>query len=158
MGIKMKIVIWVSIFIIGFLSGTIFGFIKGPIEFDNFDSQYKASLYAYENKWLKQGRVKDIQDSNEIMLNGELAKYGRHLDSNLFWLFKLTGPYTSDEKSIRHAVEYRINNPYQEPDMSKAGSWKEGVDINSEFIQGVIQGQKENQKQMEKVIKLYAPN
>lgn len=152
---NMRLLIYTSIFIVGFLSGTLFGFKRGPIEFDNFNSQYKASIVVYENEWLKQGRVKDVIDKNEIIVNGELAKYGYHLDSNLFWLIKITGAYESDDESIKHAVNYRLKNPYQEPDMASASSWREGVDMNSDFVQSVIQGQKDNQKQIQKVIDLY---
>jgi hypothetical protein len=155
---SMKPLICISIFIFGFLFGVMFGFNKGPEEFSNWDSGAKASIYASQNKLLKAGRVDEAITANEILLNAELARHGKHLDSQLFWLFKFTGPYSgTDKTAIERAVQYRLLNPYSEPDLSSPSNWARGVDINSEDIQTVIEQKKSDQKQMQKVIKLYAP-
>lgn len=152
----MKYVIYSVIFLIGFSSGTIFGFIRAPYEFGNYDSQFKASVLAYQNTWLKQGHIDRIIGSNEIELNGELAKYADHLDSNFFWIYKLLGIYEDSSKSaIKNAVNYRLNTPFEEPNLAESAAWKQPADMNDKFAQDVIAGQKRNQQQMQRVIELY---
>jgi hypothetical protein len=133
------------------------GFKKAPTEFLQWDSQFKASILAYENTSLKSGNVQRIIEANEINLNGELAQYGRHLDSNLFWLLNLTGNYDeTDDESIRHAVKYRNANPFIEPDLSKPSNYKPGIDMNDPFIMDIISGQIENRVFVNKVLALYS--
>jgi hypothetical protein len=155
----LKFFIYLLIFCSGFGIGTYFGFKKAPTEFLQWDSQFKASILAYENTSLKSGNIQRIIEANEINLNGELAMYGRHLGSSLFWLLKLTGNYNAtDDEPIKNAVKYRNANPFIEPDMSKPSNYKSGVDMNSPIIKEIISDQIENRGLRNKVLDLYSNN
>ena len=144
---------------VGFLAGTYFGFRQAPSEFVYWDSQFKASILAYEIQRLKAGKVDSTVAIKEIELDGQLAHFGRHLDSKYFWIMELVLSIpSSDEKAIRNASTYRRNNPHAGPDMSGPQSWKPGMDMNDPFIYQVIEGQKENKKLIQMVVDRYATN
>ena len=141
----------------GFLAGTYFGFRQAPNEFLYWDSQYRASLLAYELNRLKAGKIQAIKDIKEIELDGQLALFGRHLDSEYFWILELALPIpSSDEIAIRSASTYRKKNPHVGPDMSDLRGWKAGIDMTDPFVLQVIEGQKESRKFIQTVVEKYA--
>lgn len=156
----MRVILYsVLLLSVGFLAGTYFGFRQAPNEFIYWDSQFKASLLAYELKRLKAGKIDATVALKEIELDGQLAHFGRHLDSQYFWIMELVLSMPSaDEKAIKHASTYRKNNPHIGPDMSDPRSWKPGIDMNGPFIQQTIEGQKENTQLIQTVVERYANN
>jgi len=157
---KMKIrVALYSVLLIsaGFLAGIFFGFRQAPIEFINWDSQFKASLLAYEIQRLKAGKIDTAVALKEIELDGQLAQFGRHLDSKYFWLMELALSIPPNDKTaIRNASTYRKQNPHIGLDMSDPSNWKPGIDMNDPFVQETIEGQKENTKLIQMVVERYA--
>lgn len=144
---------------VGFISGTYFGFRYAPNEFFYWDSQYKASLLAYEIQQLKAGKLDATVAIKEIDLDAQLAWFGRHLESKYFWITALVQSLPpSDEKAIRNAATYRRNNPHTGPDMSDPRGWKPDTDLNDPFVQQVVEGQKENAKLIKMVVDRYANN
>ncbi len=138
---------------IGFCGGVYFGFYMAPHEYLLWNSQYKASILAFELRQLQNGNINTIIDSKEISLNGELGLHAEYLESKLNWLLPFRQPF--DRKHIQNAVDYRLTNPYTMPDMSKPSSWKEGVNMEDPFIQEVIEGHKILNEQVEQVLELY---
>lgn len=153
----MKFLSYIVTLLIGFLSGVYFGFHKAPSEFYNWDAQHRASILAHEIKWLKAGKIDRVVESKEIELDASLANYGRHLNSSYRWITEYVAGTPEDSESISHAVRYRLENEYEGPDMSSPSSWKNGADMNSDFIQEVIDGQKENKILIKQVLDSYAP-
>ena len=149
----MKVLISILIFIIGFASGTYFGFVKAPHEYQYWNSQYKASLLAFELEALKNGR--NLQPLKEIELNSELAYFGKYMESNFSWVFPYLTGIEFDPKSIKKAVEYRVNNPFHNPDLSSPDSWKKGMDMEDSFVIETIEGQIIHNSLVQKVINEY---
>ena len=152
----MKYLSYIVTLLIGFSFGVYFGFDKAPNEFRYWDAQYKASILAHEIKWLKAGSIDRVIESKEIELDGELANYGRHLNSQYSWIILNTIGHSDNSESVAHAVRYRQKNEYSGPDMSSPSNWKSGTDMNSDFVQDVIKGQEENNVLIKQVMDLYA--
>ena len=151
MRIALVVVLMAAAAAAGFLVGTR----VGVTSFVQADAKYKASIAAFQLRQIEQQRLEDLKTAKEIELNMHLADHGRYMDSNLKWLWP--GLQAEDDKAIASAVQYRTSHPFVEVDFSKAESWKESVDINSPFAQGVIAGQKENEAQLKKVVEAYRP-
>ena len=148
----------VFIVFLAFTVGLAFGFPVGTrvgvSEFMLADAQYKASILSAQIKAIKSGKVEPILTAMEVTLNGELAMHGEYMDSHLSWLWPELR--SKDDGAIRRAVAYRLANPYQSPDLSKPESWKPGIDMESEFVQQVIEGQRKQQRYLRKVLERYA--
>jgi len=149
-----KLIKYLSVLAIGVCACTYFGFYQAPAEFMYWDSQYKATSLVFEIKALK--IINFVIESNEIRLNRKLAIHSYYLDSKFSWMLPHNTKF--DKKYIKRVVEYRLSNPYADPDMSNPRSWKRGTNMNDKYIQVVIEGQKENNKRIDKVLKLYGSN
>lgn len=153
------ILLGVLLLSLGFVSGTYFGFRQAPNEFVYWDSQFQASILAYEIQRLKAGKIDSTVAVKEIELDGQLAQFGRHLESKYFWIAELARSMPpNDEKAIRNAATYRRKNPHTGPDMADPRSWKPGIEMNDPFIQQVVEGQKENTQLIQMVVDRYANN
>ena len=140
--------------VIGFCGGTYFGFYRAPTEFLYKTGQFNASILVSELKLLKAGKIEDVISMKEFYLNDELANHGYHLESKLSWLLPYN--YYIDDSHIQRAVDYRVSNLYTgEPDMSSPKSWQPGVDMKSQLVRDVIDAQKEKERLIAKVLKLY---
>ena len=153
---NIRIVTHLIVLITGLFIGFYFGFKKGPEEFLYWDAQYKASLLAFELEALKAGNIDGEIENKERSLNSELADHGRYLNSKYGWLFHHFTGREFDPKYIKKAVEYRLENPYTGEDLSDPKSWKPKTDMNSEFVQQVIEVQKEQQELIKRVTDLYS--
>ncbi|QMU62047.1 MAG: hypothetical protein GKR92_10215 [Gammaproteobacteria bacterium] len=137
----MKYFMYLILISIGFCGGIYVGFQKAPQEFIYWDSQYKASILASQQKLLKNGNVEKAIDANEIFLNNELSNHAEFLESKLKWLLPNRLPF--DRKPIQNAVDYRLANPYQLAGLSSSSSIEE------------IEGDKILNKNVNFVLELY---
>jgi hypothetical protein len=62
---------------------------------------------------------------------------------------------SATDREIRHAVKFRIENPFEGPDMSLPSSWKAGVDMSDPFVVGVLAGQRQNKELVATVLARY---
>jgi hypothetical protein len=141
------------VFLLGILVGVPIGARVGVWEFLLADAQYKASILAAELKSIKAGKAEPVVTGMEISLNAELAKHGEYMDSRLRWLWPRLRP--NDDRPIRHAVAYRLANPYQGPDLTKSENWNPGVDMQSDFVRLVVEGQRTQEQYLRKVLERY---
>jgi hypothetical protein len=148
-----KALAFLVVFIVGVALGFPIGARVGLWEFMLADAQYKASILSTQINSLKAGNPEPIIGGMEISLNGELAKHGQYMESNLWWLWPELKP--KDDQPIRRAVAYRLSNPYQGPDHTRPENWNPGVDMDSEFVQQVIQGQRTEEHYLRKVLQHY---
>lgn len=149
------------IIFLAFAVGLAFGFPVGTrvgvSEFMLANAQYEASILSAQIKAIKSGKVEPVLTAMEISLNAELANHGRYMDSHLSWLWPELR--SKDDRSIRSAVAYRLANPYQSPDLAKPESWKPGIDMESEFVQQIIENKRTQERYLRKVLERYAdPN
>ena len=152
----MKRLIWLFlIFVLGLAVGIPIGARVGVWEFMLADAQYKASILSSDLKAIKSRRTDQLVEGMEISLNAELAKHGEYMESRMWWLWPELR--SSDDKPIRNAVAYRLANPYQGPDLSKHENWKPDVDMQGDFVQQVIAGQKVQDAYLRKVLEHYGP-
>ena len=152
----MKYIGYFLTLLIGFCAGTIFGFKQGPIEYLYWNSQFEASLLAGDIQKLKSGNIKHLIDFKESFLNQELANHGKYLESKLAWLSFYN--YDDGGRAIKHAVDYRLANPFTDIDMSKPNAWAPNVDMNSDQVKDVVQWQKDQERLIKKVLDLYSSN
>ena len=139
--------------LLGLSIGFIAGARTGSYEFVLADAQYKASILAFQLKALRAGKPESVIVGKEISLDGELPSHGRYMESHLKWVWPEL--QAKDDKAIRNAVAYRLANPYEAPDHSKPETWNAGTNMNDEFVQGVIEGQKIMNHYQDKVLKVY---
>lgn len=142
-------VIILIVFVAGFYSGAR----VGAHEFLLANSQYEASVLAYQLQALRAGNVETIIETKEIELDGKLAQHGRFLEGYFRWLWSSYFP--SDTRSIRSAVRYRVDKPFDGPDFTNPDSWNPGIKMDEPFVQETIEGQEMLNHYKEKVINLY---
>jgi hypothetical protein len=143
----------IAVFVLGLIIGFPIGARVGLWQFMLADAQYKASILSTEIKSLRAGKPEPIIVGMEISLNAELSKHGQYMESHFSWLWPELK--SEDDKPIRRAVAYRLANPYQGPDHTKPESWNPDVDMNSEFVKEVIEGQKIQKHYIRKVLDHY---
>ncbi len=148
-----KILVFVAAFVLGVAIGFPFGARVGAWQYLLADSQYKASILSTEIRALKSGRIEPIIAGKEISLNHELALHGQYMESRLSWLWP--NLKSVDDSPIRRAVAYRLENPFSGPDHTKAENWNPGIDMNSDFVTRVIEGQRQEEHYMRKVLDHY---
>jgi hypothetical protein len=148
-----KVLAFLGVFVLGVVVGFPIGARVGLWEFMLADAQYKASILSTELRSIKAGRTEPIVIGKEISLNAELAKHGQYMESRLSWLWPELKP--KDDQPIRRAVAYRLANPYQGPDHTKPENWNPGVDMESEFVKQVIEGQRIEERYVRKVLEHY---
>src|SRR5215831_13782517 len=143
---------------LAFAVGLAFGFTVGTrvgvSEFMLADAQYKASILSAQLKAIKAGKVEPVLTAMEVSLNAELAMHGEYMESHLSWLWPELR--SKDEGAIRRAVAYRLANPYQIPDLAIPENWKPGVDMESEFVQQIIENKRTQERYLRKVLEHYA--
>ncbi len=118
------------------------------------DSQYRAALAVANLHRIEKGQIEDLKDIFEIELNAHMARHGDYLDSQFKWLWPQLQPETP--RAIKTAVDYRIEHPFQEPDLADPKNRESHVPADDPFLLEVIEGQKQNQRKIEKVIKEYS--
>jgi hypothetical protein len=150
-----KLAIVLIVFVVGLAVGFTVGARVGLWEFMLANAQYQASILATQIKSIKAGKTEPIVVGMEISLNGEISKHGQYMESYLWWLWPELK--SKDDQPIRRAVAYRLANPYTGPDLSKPGNWNPGMDMQNEFVLGVIEGQKIEEHYLDKVLKHYGP-
>ena len=133
--------------IISFISGARIG----ANEFSYWNAQYQASILVYEIQALKNHKSEELVEAKEIMLNGELANHGRYLNSSLNWFW--TG-YPRDDEPIKRVVDYRLRNPYKDPDVTDTTKWNTDVDLDSQETQEFLKQLEEGTIIQEQLIKL----
>jgi hypothetical protein len=143
----------ITVLVLGVIVGIPLGARLGVREFMLADAQYKASSLSSDLKALRAGNSKRIIEGMELSLNAELAKHGEYMESRLWWLWPEFR--TNEDRHIRNAVSYRLANPYQGPDLSKAENWKPGVDMNEKFIRDVVEGQRHQEAHLRNVLDRY---
>ena len=151
----MKTFLIVAGLILAFAASFFFGTRLGVTAYMQAEAQYRASITAGELRLLERQRIDTLKEVKEIELNRHLADHGRYMDSKFKWLWPMHK--SKDNRPIKSAVRYRVSRPFHDPDLSKPEGWKEGVDLESPFVQDVIAGQKENQAQIRKVLEAYSP-
>jgi len=150
-----KLAIVLIVFVVGLAVGFTVGARVGLWEFMLANAQYQASILATQIKSIKAGKTEPIVVGMEISLNGEISKHGQYMESYFWWLWPELK--SKDDQPIRRAVAYRLANPYTGPDLSKPENWKPGMDMQNEFVLGVIEGQKKQEHYLDKVLKHYGP-
>jgi hypothetical protein len=148
-----RLLIVLAVFLGGIAVGIPIGARVGLWEFMLADAQYKASILSTELGSIKAGKTEPVVLEMEISLNGELAKHGQYMESHLSWLWPELK--AKDDKAIRRAVAYRLANPYQGPDHTKPENWNPGIDMESEFVRQVIEGQRIQEHYLHKVLEHY---
>jgi hypothetical protein len=118
------------------------------------DAKYRATILAFQLENLKRQNLAGLEGVMQIDLDHQLALHGEYLESHWKWLWPQPTPQPPD-REIKHAVRFRLDNPYTEPDLSSPGSWKVGVDMDSPFIVDVIAGQRRNKELIAKVLATY---
>ncbi|HYQ94660.1 MAG TPA: hypothetical protein VEP70_07515 [Burkholderiales bacterium] len=154
-----KALAFLAVFLLGVAVGFPIGARVGLWEFMLGEAQYKASILSTQIKSIKAGKTEPIVVGMEISLNAELAKHGQHMESHFSWLWP--GLKSGDDKPIRRAVAYRLANPYEGPDHTKPEAWNPGIDMDSDFVKQVIEGQRTEERYLRKVLEHYggmAPN
>lgn len=146
-----KTVLVAALFLAGLAIGFGMGARVGTYQHGLADAQYKASILAFQLQALKAGKPEPALAGMEISLSGEIANHGRYMDSHLKWLWPEM--MSEDDQPIRRAVAYRLANPYELPDHTKPENWRPGVDMESAFVKKIIEGQKEMNTYLEKVLK-----
>ena len=153
----MRIIVPVIFLLFGLISGIYFGFKKAPEEFAYWNSQFNASILAYELESLKNEGSESTLWLKETDLDYELANYGRYMESKYKWVFPLITGLEHDPKYITKAVTYRVENPFNNNSVSTTESWKSPEKPKTkEFINRVIEGEKENKRLLEMVLKTHA--
>ena len=102
---------------------------------------------------IKTGKVQVIANAKELELDGELANYGKYMESHFAWLFPELTP--ADDQAIRRAVAYRLENPYTSTDFSKPESFNPGTNMSDKFVLDLIEGQKLQKHYMQKTMDAY---
>jgi hypothetical protein len=148
-----KLLALIGVFALGVVVGVAVGARFGLWEFKLGEAQYKASILATEIQALRAGKVEPIISGMEITLNSELAMHGRYMESPFWWLWPELK--SEDEKAIRRAVAYRQAHPFPGVDHTKAENWAPGVDMNSEIVKAVIEGQRIEEHYLRKVLEHY---
>ena len=115
--------------------------------------EFQKAKDEFNDELNKAGKTEPIIVGMEISLNGELSKHGQYMESHFSWLWPELK--SKDDQPIRRAVAYRLANPYTGPDLSKAESWKPGIDMQDDFVKQVIEGQKIEGHYLDKVLKYY---
>ena len=154
-----KLALVVIVFVIGGAVGFVAGARVGVWEFMLANAQYQASILATQIKSIKAGKTEPIIAGMEISLNGELSKHGQYMESYFRWLWPELK--SKDDQPIRRAVAYRLANPYPGPDLSKPEHWNPGIDMQDEFVKGVVERQRIEERYLDRVLKHYgdmAPN
>jgi hypothetical protein len=148
-----KAFLFLAVFALGLAVGFPIGARIGAWQFLLADAQYKASILTTEIRSLKAGHIEPIIGGMEISLNRELAMHGEYIESSLSWLWP--DLKSQDDSAIRRAVDYRLKNPFSRPDLAKPENWNPGVDMNSRFVSRVIEGQREQERYLRKVLDYY---
>ena len=149
----MKYTLSVVIFILGLALGAYFGFKKAPEEYIFWNSQFNASVLAYELEALKSEGSETILWSKELDLNSELANYGKYLESNFKWIFPFLTGIEHDPKHIGKAISYRIDNPFDMPKISTTEGWVSPHKPKTKvLIKKVLEGEKENKRLLDLVL------
>ena len=143
------IVVWIFTLVISFYAGSRIG----TREHIFADSQYRAALVVANIRRIEKGQVDYLKDLYEVELNMHIARHGDYLDSKFKWLWPELQPETS--RAIKTAVDYRIKYPFKEPDFANPKNREPHVFADDSFLLEVIEGQKQNQRQIEKVLKEY---
>ncbi len=123
----------------------------GVEQFQLAESQYRASIAVHELEWLAAGDLERLQMVREISINAWLAQHGRYLDSNFKWLWPELR--AADDDAIKRAVSYRLDNPY---DMPEVGPDLTATGADAAFVEKLEQLQKRAQQDMNRVLDLYA--
>ena len=148
---------FIALFVVAILVASFAAFVLGVRvgagQFFLSDAQYRASILSGELKLIKAGKVQVIANAKELELDGELANYGRYMESHFTWLFPELTP--EDDQAIRRAVTYRLDNPYKSTDFSKAESFNPGTNMNDKFVLDLIEGQKWQKHYMQKTMDAY---
>jgi hypothetical protein len=148
-----QVLVIAAVFAVGVAVGIPIGARVGLWEFMLAEAQYKASSLASDIRSIKAGDRERVLTSMEISLNAELAKHGEYMESHLWWLWPELR--SSDDRSIRTAVSYRLANPYEGPDFEKPESWRPGIDMQDPFVRDVIAGQRTQRDYMRKVLQRF---
>src|SRR5690349_9712592 len=148
-----KALAFVIVFVLGMAVGFPIGARVGMWQFMLGDSQYKASILTAQITALKSGRLEPVITGMEIVLNSEIAMHGRYMESHFSWLWPELK--SANDEPIRRAVAYRLANPYVGSDFTKPENWNPDVDMNSEFVRGVIDGQRIEEYYVRKVLDYY---
>ena len=117
------------------------------------DSQYQAAITAGNLRIIERNQIETLKTSEEIQLDGDLATYGAYLDSRWKWLWPELQPETP--RAIKSAVEYRASHPFDEPALGDPKNLAPGVSTNDPFVLEIVEGQKRNQAQIERVVRMY---
>lgn len=125
----------------------------GVQQFELADAKYRASLIAFQLEDLKRQDLTRLETAMQIDLNHWLALHGAYLESHWKWLWP--GLERTSDREIKHAVKFRLQNPFSDPDMSSPTSCKAGIDMNDPFVLDVIEGQRRNQELISKVLAKY---
>jgi len=147
----MKIVLIFLLIITSSIISFISGARIGANEFSYLDAQYQASILVYEIHALKNHKSEELAETKEILLNSELANHGRYLNSSLRWLWM---DYPRDDEPIKRAVDYRLRNPYEDPDVTDTTKWSTDVDLDSPETQEFLKHLEEGTIIQERLIKL----
>ena len=121
------------------------------------DGQYKAAVLVFEIKALRSGRLNQIIETKEAMLNSEISNHGAYMESSYQWLW----PYQLErnDKPIEQAVLYRLSNPYDPPALTNTDNWRPEVGLEStealQFLEDLKEGGKIQTRRMEKVLSHY---
>jgi hypothetical protein len=148
-----KTLAFVAVSLLGLAVGFVVGAKVGVWEFLLADAQYKASILSTQLTSIKAGKTEPIIVGLEISLNGELARHGQYMESHFSWLWPELK--SKDDLPIRRAVAYRLANPYQVVDHTKPENWNPGVDMQSDFVKDVIEGQRIQERYIHKVLEHY---
>ena len=144
------VVLWVLSLAATFYVGTRIGARENGLAY----SQYRAANIAANLKLIEKNKIDDLKSILETDLNGEIATYSYYLDSDWKWLWP---EYWADKqpKGIIYAVQYRKSHPYVEYDFANPKNRSPNVPANNPFIVELIEGQKQNLKRVNRVVKLY---
>lgn len=148
-----KLLAFVGVFALGIAIGAAVGARLGLWEFKLAEAQHRAAILASQIQALKAGKVEPIISGMEIILDSELAMHGRYMESSFQWLWPELR--SEDDELIRRAVAYRLANPRRSVDHTKADNWAPGVDMNSELVKAVIEGQRIEEHYLRKVLEHY---
>lgn len=149
----MKILIIAILWIVSLMFSFYLGTNIGVKEYLLVNSQYKAAFTASQLRMIEAGRIDEHKEILEIELNGHIARHGDYLDSKMKWLWPQLKAETP--RAINSAVEYRISHPYQDPDLADPKNRLRDIEVDNPFLSEVIEGQKHNRKQIERVIEKY---
>lgn len=130
-----------------------FGARVGVREFQLADAKYRASIVAHKLGQLQRQDFASVESGMQIELNSQLANHGRHLQSKWRWMWPELESATDGE--IRYAAKFRIENTFEEPDMSSPASWKPGIAMTDPFIVNVVEGQRQGKALVAMVLDQY---